>query len=153
MIWLKLLILVTIAALWRLGGKYRGRIRDIPIPLIIALYGAIVYAWWLFPMLWATYQIIRLGYGNYDPEYDSEPSLLARITHDRDGWWLRGIYGLLVGAVGALPLMIYTKQIHSYGAYILINSFVNFFVSRLGLKDLPAELLVGTGVGSIVFLI
>lgn len=43
----------------------------------------------------ASLNIIRIGYGNYDPEHDNKPSFLARITHDRGSWCIRAIAGVL----------------------------------------------------------
>lgn len=144
---------VLIIACWVIGGQKSGRIRDVPVPIIIGLCLAISFKiWWLFFALVATYQMIRLGYGNYSPEDDPEPSFLASITHDRGGWWIRAIWGALVASVGGLPLILgHFIGVWVYLGYIILVTVVCYLVSKLRLPVLITDILVAASVGSIVF--
>lgn len=152
---LKLILLGLIVALWVIGGQTRGRIRDVPVPLIIALYCAIVLkTWWLFLVLGVMFQVIRIGYGNYDPENDPEPSFLASITHDRNGWYIRAIWGFIVGSIGILSLLLgHFLGVLIYLGYVVLNTGVNFSVSRFGLPVIITDILVSLCIGSVLFLV
>jgi hypothetical protein len=148
------IFLCVIIALWMVGGQVKNRYRDVPVPLLLALYLALKFhAWWLFIALSATYQVIRLGYGAYDPEHDSNPSTLAALTGDRQGWYIRALWGLIVGAVGALPLVLgHFMGVCPYLAYILTNAVVNFLVCRLRLWVYFSDFFVALAVGSVIFI-
>lgn len=151
---IKLIFLCAIIALWIIGGQTKGRYRDVPIPILLALSLAIAFkVWWLFLALGATYQIIRLGYGAYDPENDDKPSFLARIMHDRQGWYVRALWGLIVASMGASPLVSrHFIGLWPYLGYILINIFVNYMVCRLRLWVYFTDFLVSLAIGSVIFL-
>lgn len=158
----KLLIISITAILWFLGGwdktKWSGY-RDMLVPILL---GFTVMFFLPATLLWkiiigiatcGTLNIIRMGYGNYDPEHDDKPSFLASITHDRGGWWIRGIYGAITSSIGALPLIIYNRHIYLYIMYIIINIITDFSVSRFKLKVLPCDLIVGSVKALVIFLI
>lgn len=168
MILVKVVALVLIAFFWRLGGwdkaKWSG-FRDVLVPIAI---GGII-GWQMDGLLWqkiligvltiGSYNIIRMGYGSYDPENDDKPSFLAKITKDRKGYIIRSIVGTLYGLIGLLPLLIFSIITHNlaflkiYGAYSLYNGFTGFLVTKFKANDWVTELSVGAGVGSIIFLI
>jgi hypothetical protein len=147
-----LIAIVLIIVCWVTGGQIKGRIRDIPVPVILALALAIqLKTWWLFLALGATFQIIRLGYGNKDPN-DSKPSFLATIIPDYNGWWIRSAWGLLVSTIGALPLVLgHFLGLWAYLGYILLNTVVNFLVTRLRLNVYLTDILVSANIASILF--
>lgn len=151
---IKLITIISCIVLWVLGGQIKGRIRDVPVPLILALYFAVTLkTWWLFFVLGVTYQIIRLGYGNYDPVFDDKPSHLASVTHDRDGWWIRAIWGLLVSGIGAFPLVFWGHIVlWKYILYVTVNVLANFSVSRFRLGVFLTDILVSLALVSIVLL-
>lgn len=157
---IELIAIGLIIACWVAGGQIKGRIRDVPTPIIIGAYFAFKEVWWLFLALGTTFQMIRLGWGNYSPEDDPNPSFLANITHDRNGWWIRAIWGFLAAGIGALPLIVgkwagFCDQYMSllwYAIYVVGNTLINFGVSRLRLPVLIADILVAVGIGSIIWL-
>jgi len=151
---------ILIVAFWIVGGQgekwgVSGRFRDVPVPILIGIGCAITLkVWWIFLALSATYQIIRLGYGNYDPENDDKPSHLASLLHDRDGWWIRAVWGLLVASIGASALLMWHYiGVWVYVGYILLNIVVNFCVSRFRLGVFLTDTLVSLAIGCIVFLV
>lgn len=160
MIWaIKIAAFMLCIVLWILGGQIKGRIRDVPVPIIIALVCAIALnTWWLFLVVGACMQIIRCGYGNYDPD-DDKLSHLAQLLaffglKDTDGWWIRLAWGLLVGIVGGLGLFLcYFIGIIDYIVYIAIVSVASFLVSRWRFPVLLTDTLVGASVASLMFLI
>ena len=149
---IRLIFLLLICFSWILGGQFKGRIRDVGVPILIGLIiwlkakslvvGAISVGFW---------QIIRLGYGNWSPEDDDKPSFLARLTKDRNGWWIRAIYGTVASSVGALPLLLFNRlNPIPYIGYILLNGVVGFCVSRFKLNVYLTDTLVAIGLGSII---
>jgi len=149
---INIIALLLIIAFWLVGGQIKNGWRDIPCPIILGIAIA-VKLWSPMGCLLAflsigAVQIIRLGYGNYD-EKDLKPSLLASITHDRNGWWIRLIWGLLVGIL--TPLFLVKLLGWWYPVYIGINGAVNFLVSRLRLSVFLADTLVASAFGSILF--
>ena len=153
-------ILGAIVALWIVGGQIKGSIRDVGVPLLLGfgiwldLSGdwmhRIIYA----VLLVGTYQIIRLGYGNYSPEDDDKPSFLAAITHDRQGYVIRAVWGLLVGLVGTLPLLLGRYiPFSAYALYGLVNALIGYMVSKFKFGVWLTDSLVSLGVGSILFLV
>ncbi len=150
-----LIILAIIAACWVKGGGRQAWVRDILVPIILALCLALkLKVWWLFPALGATYQTIRIGYGAYSPEDDPKPSFLASLTHDRSGEWIRAIYGSIVATIGALPLLLgHFLGIWQYLGYIFLNITINYSVSKFKLPVTLTDILVGLGVGSLMFFI
>jgi hypothetical protein len=151
---MKILAIVAIIALWVAGGQWRGRIRDIPVPIILGVVlGFLVRNWMVFVAICAAYQTIRIGYGAYDPEHDDKPSFLASITHDRQGYIVRAIWGLLVATIGAAPLLFVHYPVWKYGIYVGANILINFSVCKFRLPVYATDILVSAGVGSVVFLV
>jgi len=152
MIWVSIIGSLIFTALWLAGGQFKGRIRDIGCPITLALVIALkTQIWWHFLVMGAYWQVIRLGYGNYDPENDPKPSFLAKITHDRNGWWIRAIYGFLVALVGG-GWLLWTEPI-KYSTYILGNALIGFLVSRLKLNVILTDTCVSLGFCSLMFLV
>lgn len=142
-----------IAVLWRLGGWDRSKwsgYRDVLVPVALGAYFAWnMGIWWLFPALAATYQIIRIGYGEPDPVGHPDPDPGSTL-----GWafkrWTRAVAGVLYAAVGAAPLFIVTHDWEKYVYYIAVNAVVATVFRLFHNKALWIELAVGAGVGSIV---
>jgi len=154
MVIINIIALLLIIAFWLVGGQIKNGLRDIPCPIILGL--AIAIKLWspvgclLGFLTIGAAQIIRLGYGNYD-EHDNKPSLLASLTHDSNGWWIRLLWGLFVGIL--TPLFLITHLHFSYLIYILTNTLTNFLISRLRLKVFLADTLVALAFGSLIFLV
>ena len=152
MIFLKLIIIALSCWLWYKGGDKNGKIRDIPVPIILAVFTAFyLKTWWLFLSVGATAQIIRLGYGVYDPISDPEPCFLAMLTGDRQGKYVRAIWGFLVSLLIGASLFFggFLSGIYYIG-YVLINTLINFCVCHFRLTRFPTDVLVGAGVLSII---
>jgi hypothetical protein len=94
--------------------------------------------------------IIRLGYGNYDPEHDDKPSWLASITHDREGCWIRLIYGLITAFLIGIGPAIYTGHYFRFGFYVLGNGILEFILNKRKAGDTMTELLNGAGRASVI---
>ncbi len=157
MTYINLAILLIIYILWLLGGQKKGRIRDIGVPVLLAFYFAIFYKWWLFFAIGATANIIRLGYGNFEEGEDN--SAIADFLNtvcgikDKAGVIIRTIWGVLVGIVLPLPLLIGGYLIWwRYCLYIALNALIGYLVTKLRLPVILADILVATGVCSIIFL-
>ena len=149
------LIFLAIIVCWYWGGQRGGRIRDVLCPILMSLgIGLLTKNLWLTVVNLGLWQIIRLGYGNYSPQDDPKPSFLAHLTHDRNGWWIRALYGLIVATMIGLALRIGSfLPIWVYITYITGNSLIGFCVSRFRLPVLIADICVSAGLGSILFLI
>lgn len=145
---------ISVIALWIIGGQWKGRIRDIPVPIILGVILGIQFKdFWLGFWSIGAFQQIKMGYGNYSPEDDPEPSLLARILHDRNGWWIRLIWGLLVGISGGLFLKLFGHiSLLKYFLYIGTVAGVSFSVSRFRLPVFITDALVSASVASIIFI-
>ena len=101
-----LLIFLVIIVCWVIGGQKGGRIRDLPVPILMSLgIGLLTKNLWLTVVNLGFWQAIRFGYGNY--EEGEKNSFLGNLTKDKNGWWIRTIYGFLVASIGALPLIIW----------------------------------------------
>lgn len=146
--------------LWVIGGQKKGRVRDtyIPIllglPLFLWLHGDSFHKFIVTLMTCGSANIIRLGYGNYSPEDDPEPSLLAMLTKDRGGAIIRLLWGVAVGIV--LPLFLVTFRFlpfPKYLLYILLNAGINYGGCKLKLPVTVMDIVVSAGAGGIVFLI
>lgn len=146
------ILIGLIMACWVVGGQIKGRIRDIPVPILIGLGIWLNTKSWLIGLISiATYQIIRLGYGNYSPEDDPRPSFLASILKDRQGAMIRAVYGLLVAIVGAFPLVVgHYLSLPKYCLYGAVNAIIGYLVSKLRFPVLIADILVAGGVSSIL---
>ena len=157
----KFLLLIIIALLWKMGGTNRKAwCRDVIIPIIMGLYIGIAYSWIVGFFTIGSFQIIRMGYGAYDPEHDDKPSLLAKLTHDREGWINRAVVGLLYGVIGLIPLFIYwihwglvtDNFLMRWFMYCNINLFVGGVLCKLKARDIIIEPAIGAGVGSLLFI-
>ena len=157
---IKIAFLPVIGYIWYLGGQGNRRLRLILVPIFIGLGAGLIIkdnilARVVYGLLvCGSFQAIRIGYGNYSPEDDPKPSFLASWTHDRNGWWIRAIWGLIVATSGTLALV--AGHYIGYGLalmYILGYSALNFCVSRFRLPVLPCDLLVGAGLPAILLLI
>ena len=157
-IWVKVGIIGVSVVLWYLGGQGRRALRLLPLPLILGLS----VAWFaktpllaklgLFALVAAGAQAIRIGYGNYDPEHDTEPSYLARVTHDRQGFIIRTIWGFIVSLAISAPLAAFgVISLPLAALYIMSNCLVNFSVSKFRFNVLLTDILVSAGVMSIIF--
>ena len=67
------IIFIAIIVLWYLGGQAKGWIRDVLVPILIGLgvYFALKEYWLIMRIFYGiitcgTFQIIRLGYGNFE---------------------------------------------------------------------------------------
>ena len=151
-----LIIITLIAILHYLGGRHNGKMfRRIAIPALLALYCACALkTWWLFFAVGAGLQSLGIGYGNYSPEDDDKPSFLGNITRDRQGCWVRAIWGLLVASMTSLGLLLGGFiSLWVYLGYIVLNSITGFLISKLQLPVLLCDLLVGASLASIVLFI
>lgn len=142
------------AQLWRMGGsdKYPAWYRDVCIPIILgwsAGWQTMNFFVGFFSI--GAYNIIRIGYGAYDPEHDDKSSILAKITHDRKGHFNRAIAGILYGLIGGLPKTIYTHHYKIYFIYALAIGFVSFICSILKAKDVVIERVIGGTVAGEVY--
>jgi hypothetical protein len=150
---MNILIFALATASWIAGGQ-KGKLRDIPFPILIGWGIFLAGHLWLAIACCATFNIIRLGYGNYSPEDDAKSSLLAQLTHDRQGAVIRLIYGLLVALLGALPIMAgHGISVWIYIVYAAGNGLIGYLVSKLRLPVFLADFFVGAGFSSLVFLL
>ena len=157
----KIPLIIIISILWRLGGTNRKAwCRDVIIPIILGVYIGIIYHWLVGFFTIGAFQIIRMGYGAYDPEHDDKPSWLASLTHDREGWINRGAVGLLYGVSGLIPLFIYWLTqglvtnlfIAKWISYCLINIFIGGLFCKIRAKDFIIEPAIGAGVATLLLI-
>lgn len=155
MVWL----LIIIVVLWILGGWEKAHwsgFRDILIPIILGtvtiwlLKADIVYKLIIGILTIGTANIIRLGYGNFEPQ-DQKQSLLADIwasfgVKDTQGALIRASWGLIVGLALPLITVVYTHNWLGWGLYIGINTLIGFLVSKLRLPVLLCDIIVAIGV-------
>ena len=120
---------------------------------MLGAYIAFTIKWWIGLLCIGSLNIIRIGYGAYDPDHDDKPSFLAAITHDRSGISERAIAGFLYGVIGMLPLMIYSHLWLTIPLYALGISIVSALLCALRARDFIIEPLIGATVASIIFLI
>lgn len=161
---IKIILIVSCGVLWRLGGW--GKESGNPVPwkgwrvVLIPIILGIGVAWFMKGHLLmraiiglatiASMNIIRIGYGNYDPEHDNKPSFLAKITHDRGGWWIRAIAGAVYVLIGYLPYAFYSHKWTYYCITAVISALVGYCVSKMRLKDTVADFSIGTTLASIL---
>lgn len=155
---IKLVVLGVICGLWYFGGQRSNRYRDVGAPLVLG-FGLIFFlpGDWLHRIIAGMLtiglaNIIRCGYGAYDPQNDPEPSFLASITKDRQGATVRLLWGLLVGII--TPLVLLTMHfiiLPAYIAYVVTNMLVNFSVSKLRFNVLTADICAALAFGSLLF--
>ena len=147
------LIFLAIIVCWVIGGQKGGRIRDVPVPILLGLGIWLTTKSWLVGVVSiGFFQAIRLGYGNY--EKGEKNSFLGNLTHDHNGWWIRALYGLIVATIGAMGVKTGNYiTLPIYLAYITGNTIIGFCVSRFRLPVLITDICVSAGFGSILFLI
>jgi hypothetical protein len=164
---IKIILIVLCGILWRLGGWGKESGNPLPwkgwrvvlIPIILgSTIGFFIRDHWYVRLLaglasTASFNIIRIGYGNYDPEHDPKPSFLARITHDRNGWWIRAITGALYVLVGYLPYAFYSGKWWFYFLWMIVSAGTGFCVSRFRLKDKITDFSIGSALADILLLV
>jgi len=164
---IKIILIILCAVLWRLGGWGKESGNPIPwkgwrvvlIPIILGLgIGWFTKDFWYMRLFIglatiASMNIIRIGYGNYDPEHDNKPSFLARITHDRGGWWIRAIAGVLYVLVGYLPYVLYSGKWGFYLLWTVVSAGTGFCVSRFRLTVKIADPVIGSTVAGILLVV
>jgi hypothetical protein len=156
----KIILLAGIVILWILGGQWRGKIRDVGVPIllglgvVLAIQDNILNRLLYGILTCGLTNIIRLGYGNYSPQDDPKPSLLAKLTHDRQGWRIRLIWGGFVGAICPIALVFaHYLSLPKYALFCGINALLGFLVSRLRLPVILTDILVSASIGSILLLL
>jgi len=134
-----LLIIKTIAALlivifWVWGGLKKGRIRDNWCTLILSLI-ALYPVWWMFLVLGAFTQFIRLGYGAY--EYGGKNCDIADFwamfgIYDREGRLIRGTWGFIVGLfIGGACFFGGYVTLPVWIAYVALNTATSYLLCKL----------------------
>ena len=157
------IILIALGAfLWRLGGWSRAKwsgFRDVLVPILFGIYHIFASTWWVGLLTCGASNSIRIGYGAYDPEHDDKPSWLAKITKDRQGWKIRGIYGAITSfAIGLFPAIYWVCFEHEliillwFVLYVIFNTALEVAINKLKLGDTMTELLNGAGRGLVLFL-
>lgn len=147
---------VLCAILWRLGGWDKARwsgYRDVLVPVALGLWYAFTLKWWMFLAVGGPANIIRLGYGSWDPEHDDKPSLLAKLTHDREGCYIRAIYGFITSLFIGLAPAIYTGCWFKFVLYVIGNTLLEFALNKAKANDWITELSNGAARGGITWLI
>lgn len=155
--------IITIAALWYVGGGRQSWARDLVIPFIIGAFsymnhhiGIPLWKSILFALMVAgACNIIRMGYGNYSPEDDPKPSILASITKDRGGWWIRAIWGAICGIVTFIPNFIFDNNITTVFkmlGFTVLFAAICFTVVRLRSNRVVTDLSIGAAFALRIFL-
>jgi hypothetical protein len=164
---IKIILAALCGVLWFLGGwgKESGNLvpwkgwRVVLIPIILGVSTALFMhgAWFMRLVIGVTttasMNIIRIGYGNYDPEHDNKPSFLAKVTHDRGGWWIRAICGALYVLIGYLPYVLYSGRWWFYLLLAAVSAGIGFCVSRFKLKVKTTDLIIGSTAANILFML
>lgn len=133
----EILFIVLIAGLWRAGGDAKGwsGCRDIFVPVLLMVYYAFVCHWAVGILTGGLANTIRIGYGAYDPEHDDKPSWLAKVTKDREGWKIRGIYGAITSfAIGLAPTVYYAWFMYGVFSPETLWRFLGYIVFNIGLE-------------------
>lgn len=151
-----LIIWILTGWLWYRGGKRNSKyMRKFIIASILSTYISIkLHSLLSFFLVGITFQTSGIGYGNYDPINDSKPSFLASWLKDKSEEWIRLVWGIIVSSCISLTLRIINFLSNpSVLCYIVINSIVNFLVSKLKLNVKLTDWLIGLSIGSIVFFV
>ncbi len=156
MIW-KIIIVIVCAILGWLGGRDWGHkmFRRAGVPFLLSLSLALYTKWWFFfPIgIWLGFTI-PIGYGAYDPENDDKPSFLASITHDRQGWVVRGLYGLIVALGTSVWLFCFGfVNLWALLGYLALNFGVGAILCALRSPAIVIEPLVYAGIANLVFFV
>ena len=147
------LIFGSVIGFWVLGGQTKGSWRDVPVPILMGIGIWLATKSWLVGLISiGLWQIIRLGYGNY--EKGEKNCFLGNLTHDKQGALIRAIYGLIVAIVGCgalftLKLLPLPKGI----LYITGNTLIGYCVSKFKLNVWLTDILVSAGFASLIFLL
>ena len=153
---LKVGYIILCATAWRLGGwdkaKWSGY-RDVLVPVALGLWYGITLRCWMLLVVTGLANIIRLGYGSYDPEHDDKPSFLAKITRDREGCYIRAIYGFLTSFVIGIIPAIYSRHYIGLIIYVAGNTILEFLLNKIKANDWVTELANGAGRGGVIWLI
>ncbi len=160
---IELIAMAVIVFLWIAGGHKHSWLRDWIIPFIVgfAVYFKHPMGFQIGDLLLSSLtagacNIIRLGYGSYDPVNDDKPSFLAGLTKDEGGWWVRGIWGLICGFICFAPALYFLGGWWVWAKAILFASqfaSVCFLVTRLRWSSFWTDLAIGTSFSIILFLI
>lgn len=159
MIYTQIGILLISGLLWRLGGWDKARwagYRDVLIPIILCIYYGFTLHIIVGLLVGGATNSIRMGYGAYDPDNDDKPSWLGKITKDRKGWIIRGIYGFITSfAIGLFPFIYLTFFKHEsvwifYLIYIGLNTGLEILLNRLKANVWPTEILNGIARASVI---
>ena len=156
---ISLLLIPLQSFLWRVGGAGKEEIkwsaawyRDVLIPVINCIFFTLTAGILTGFLTGGATNIIRMGYGAYDPEHDDKPSFLAKITHDREGWKIRAIYGFLTSIlIGLFPAIHFGAWI-GYGAFVILNTAGELVINKLKMNVWVTEFSVGALKG-LVFLL
>jgi len=156
----EVVLLAIFVWFWYIGGQGNRWRRLMLCPAFLAAGIALKVApdWYaaigLALITYGTGQTFRLGYGAYGPEHDLKPSFLGLLTHDRGGWWIRAIWGVIVALAASLPLFLwhYIGIWHFLG-YVAGVSAVCFTVVRFRLNVFPTDALISVAIFSLVWLI
>lgn len=160
---LEIVLIVLIAVLWRLGGlkemKWSG-FRDVLVPVTLTLYYWFTCNFWAGLLTGGFANSIRIGYGSWDPEHDSKPSFLAKVTKDREGWIIRGLYGAITSfCIGIMPTLYYYGIFYGiyvpetfvrFGGYIVFNVIIEVALNKFKANVWWTELVNGAARGSVI---
>lgn len=164
---IKIILIVLCGILWRLGGWGKESGNPVPwkgwrvvlIPVVLGISTALfMKGLWYMRIITGlaeivSMNIIRIGYGNYDPEHDNKPSFLAKVTHDRGGWWIRAIAGALYVLIGYLPYALYSSKWWFYLLLAAVSAGTGFCVSRFRLKVKTTDMIIGSTAADILFMV
>lgn len=154
-----MIIILLCGLFWRLGGWDKAGwsgYRDVLIPLVIGIYASIKTENYILGiLLCGSFNIIRIGYGAYDPEHDDKPSWLAKITKDRKGAIIRGIVGVMYGLVGLSPafFMGHIIDVQNWLGYCFAIGALSYILCEVKAKDFIIEPVIGALVGCSILLI
>ena len=143
-----LISIALISILWVFGGIKWRKLRVIGVPIVLGLILGLKWGYWVGMAGFICSNVIRLGYGNY--ENDNDDCLLALLTRDHNGWWIRAIWGLLISIAICLPRIVLKQHYFLPIWYIPLNVMVNFGVSRLKLNFWLTDILVSASVSTIL---
>lgn len=153
-----------VTVLWCIGDHRQAWARDLIIPFLV---GGIVILAEPFEKLWinalvalctaGACNIIRFGYGAYDPVNDDNPSLLARLTKDSDGWVIRTLWAVITAIISCLPVIVSSILLKEYACIVraavftVLFAFVAFMAVRLRSNVLWTGIVIGFGYSLISF--
>jgi len=140
------ILILVIAVFWRLGGFDKARwsgYRDVLVPVILGTYLVFRHNLLTGIACGLALTVIRIGYGAYDPENDPKPSFLGSVTHDRGGWWIRGLVGILYVLVGLLPVVLYTRHWFGYVLWAGVSGACGWILCRIRTPDIIIEPAIG----------